>query len=651
MKTITTGVSIEGNLIGERIDMKIDPTAFALVMKALVNLYSNNELAVLREISTNARDAHIEAGCGHLPIEVVLPSHLDPYLRIKDFGPGLGEDDIRDIYSQYGASTKRDTNDQVGSLGFGCKSPLAYTDQFRLVSIKDGLKINVLVSKDEDGGNMQIITREETTEHSGVTVEIPAARYNNFDSEARKFFRFWEPGTVLVNGNDPERITGRVISDDLMIIDGSTNYIVMGNVPYPVDRDRFPTDLNDGHSLVARVPIGAVEFVPSREALTYTKVTRTVIDEILAKFTVAIQTAVQDAVDKCATRPEVIATILDWRRALPESRVNGNYTYKGELVPHIYEVPGAAKDLDLRATTSSRSSSKLSAKELRERLDISWWVGNLFVYNYDRQGFSPTTKKKLNVYADNHKLVVSEYILLREKPKRSLTKWLPKGMLVDFAKIAEIKLPRTYNGGRSSVGRIAGSYDMWVKGEYKEGVEASSIDATKPLFYYVGKYGEAKGYASLVNEYDADCTIVTMPCNRQAKFLRNFPQALHLPGEAKRIYEKWVKSLTINQKAWINIHCINGWPTKDDLRAIKPDKVDDPALKRAARLASKDMPVISKQWMTFNRRRMAYNTKAFKFDNPLKKYPLFNRQVLRQNADHTYLYLNAVYTYLQNEAS
>jgi hypothetical protein len=83
-------------------------------------LYSNKILAVVREYSTNAQDAHAEAGKKDVPIRVTLPGPLDPTFRVRDFGPGLSEEDIRTVYALYGASTKRNSNEVVGQLGLGC---------------------------------------------------------------------------------------------------------------------------------------------------------------------------------------------------------------------------------------------------------------------------------------------------------------------------------------------------------------------------------------------------------------------------------------------------------------------------------------------------------------------------------------------------
>ena len=79
-------------------------------------LYSDKILAVIREYSTNAVDAHIEVGKADLPILVTLPSALTPEFKVRDFGRGLTETQVSEIYAMYGESTKRGTNEQIGHL-------------------------------------------------------------------------------------------------------------------------------------------------------------------------------------------------------------------------------------------------------------------------------------------------------------------------------------------------------------------------------------------------------------------------------------------------------------------------------------------------------------------------------------------------------
>lgn len=651
MKLPENAVKIEGDLVGHRIDMKIDPNARAFIMQALQKLYSDREMAVLRELATNARDAHIDAGRAHLPIEISIQANEldDPYLVIKDFGHGLTIEDIENIYSRYGVSTKRDTNEQTGSLGFGCKSPLAYTDQFTLTSICNGVRILVLVSKDEGGGNMQIVDTSATDEHSGVTIQIPLARHHTFMLKAERLFRFWEPGTVLVNGKDPERIKGRKINDDLMIIDGRTSYLVMGNVPYPIDTDYLKHELNYEHSLVARVPLGSVQFVPSREALDYTAETRAVLKQIEQDFEIGIQTAIQKVIDQCQTRPEVVATILDWRRSLPEARVSGNYTYKGKPVPYVFDV--TKDDEYRRAIATQRSSSKLSKHEKRQRLDITWWVNTLYVINYDREGFTPTTKKKLNKYANDNDIVCDNYVLLSFKPGRAFTQWLPKGMIVDFEKIAAVKLPRSYNGSGRVVdpNRIKGSYDLMIDGASKLGVPADKIDLGKPLFYYIGKFDEAWRYIdALKHDYPGSALVILSP-NRVQKFTRTFPQAVYVRDGIKNAFKAWKRGLTENQKISISIYHGGNYGMRTSLAMLDPKLIDDPYLKRMIRITqTKKHAAVRDVYAMYARAGLGINAQSITDEivNPLDRFPLYSDCTLRIDPEHIYQYLNAMHAYL-----
>src|ERR1019366_3856120 len=88
-------------------------------------MYSNPVLAICREISCNARDAHREVNKNNTPIEIHLPNGLDPNYKIKDFGPGISPDRIENVFIRYGVSTKREDNIQTGAFGMGCKTPFS----------------------------------------------------------------------------------------------------------------------------------------------------------------------------------------------------------------------------------------------------------------------------------------------------------------------------------------------------------------------------------------------------------------------------------------------------------------------------------------------------------------------------------------------
>ena len=55
-------------------------------------LYSNKIRAIVRELSCNAVDSHVAADKENVPFEVHLPTMLEPWFSVKDFGIGLDND-------------------------------------------------------------------------------------------------------------------------------------------------------------------------------------------------------------------------------------------------------------------------------------------------------------------------------------------------------------------------------------------------------------------------------------------------------------------------------------------------------------------------------------------------------------------------------
>ena len=103
-------------------------------------LYSNKIKAIIRELSCNAVDSHIAAKKEDVPFEVHLPTILEPYFSVRDYGVGLDGNQVTSIYTTYFESTKTDSNDYIGALGLGSKSPFSYTENFTVTAIKAGTK-------------------------------------------------------------------------------------------------------------------------------------------------------------------------------------------------------------------------------------------------------------------------------------------------------------------------------------------------------------------------------------------------------------------------------------------------------------------------------------------------------------------------------
>ena len=69
-------------------------------------LYSDKIRAVIRELSTNAWDSQVLAGNQDRPFVIHLPSMMEPYFSIRDYGVGLSVKDVLTLYSTYFESTK-----------------------------------------------------------------------------------------------------------------------------------------------------------------------------------------------------------------------------------------------------------------------------------------------------------------------------------------------------------------------------------------------------------------------------------------------------------------------------------------------------------------------------------------------------------------
>jgi len=119
----------------ESIGMSLDLDSAQVLMQMLSkNLYSDDIGSAIRECASNALDSHRRAGVD-TPIIVSFKSSTayNYEFCVEDFGIGLDDDDVRNIISKYGKSTKRESNTELGMMGLGFKAPLAYSSSFYFV--------------------------------------------------------------------------------------------------------------------------------------------------------------------------------------------------------------------------------------------------------------------------------------------------------------------------------------------------------------------------------------------------------------------------------------------------------------------------------------------------------------------------------------
>lgn len=135
-------------------------------------LYSNPALAVLRELSTNANDAHIKANRTELSPVLHLPREDENFFKIRDFGDGLSEEEIACIYCSFFVSTKSDDDSQTGYFGLGAKAPFAITDEFFVTSFQNGKKMVYRMLKENGIPTYELIEKSDTDEKDGIEILI-----------------------------------------------------------------------------------------------------------------------------------------------------------------------------------------------------------------------------------------------------------------------------------------------------------------------------------------------------------------------------------------------------------------------------------------------------------------------------------------------
>ena len=275
-------------------------------------MYSNTILAICREISCNARDAHREVNTPDLPIVIALPNSLDPNFKIKDFGPGISPERIEHVFIKYAASTKRGDNSQCGAFGIGSKTPFSYSDSFTVVTICDGKKYNYVCFIDETKiGKLALLSEVNTDEKDGTEIIIPVkpADFNAFRDNTISATSHWTVKPILkgAGGNViyPE-YKSIVSGNDWAIIYKNKNdwqrYVkaIIDGIEYPLSVDQLRTYV-DGKfidslngSLHLQFNIGELSLSANREQIYFDDATKDKIKNKIGKVYAEVKAIVAD---------------------------------------------------------------------------------------------------------------------------------------------------------------------------------------------------------------------------------------------------------------------------------------------------------------------------------------------------------------------
>jgi hypothetical protein len=328
------------------------------------SLYSDKVMAVIRELSTNAYDAHIAAGNKN-PFKVILPTQANPSFTVRDYGTGLSQKDMEELYTTYGASNKNDSNDFVGCLGLGSKSPFAYTKSFTTTSYYNGKKYSYIAAMDENGvPSLNLFGITDTNEPNGLEISFAVKQYDfsEFTNKSKRIFHYFKMKPII-EGGVCHTINDHSYSHNNVVIDGegwkigrvSANnnqypsqwhgpgsgvIAIMGNIAYPIDsnkiigeeKDNNTNDaiqrwnrafkkadvdnwknlvreiLNSGLYLEIQFGIGELEMDVSREGLQYTKNVIKVLRERTQEIYLQLKEDMSKKLESCTNLVEAYTT-------------------------------------------------------------------------------------------------------------------------------------------------------------------------------------------------------------------------------------------------------------------------------------------------------------------------------------------------------
>jgi hypothetical protein len=310
--------------MGKVTKMKLSDNAQAQIFNMFTkNVYSDPIGTVIREITSNCFDSHIEAGVDHPVIVRMHISDDDNYISFIDRGVGMSPDRVENIYGTYFESTKRDTNNEIGGFGIGGKTPLAYTNAFFVITRFEGVEYVYNIFLGNDSPVIELISQQSTNKGNGTEVKVPV-RINDvveFQRKAKRQLFYFE--NVIFEGFDND-----IVQNDYRIIKGKTflyrgsdysqaMHVCYGRVAYPIDFDALGLSEYEHRVPVAiNIPIGELEgtgVTVSRESLDYSEANKRILKK-------KINEVKDELIGMLCKQHENVQTLTDYYHAISEER-------------------------------------------------------------------------------------------------------------------------------------------------------------------------------------------------------------------------------------------------------------------------------------------------------------------------------------------
>ena len=465
MKLDTTpqDVAVAGNFETSAFGMEASAHAFDIIAD---KIYTYKERAVIREISCNAHDAHVEAGNPEL-FDVHLPTQLEPHFCVRDYGVGLSDEDVRFVFCNTFKSTKQNTNEQIGCLGLGSKSPFCLTDSFTVRSWHGGMCRTYSCYRDEQRKpNVALLTEVQSDEPNGLEVSFTIEdKWYEFEQEAVNVFRYWSYTPNINNQNVVDRVeacrneykfTG---SDFGLSSSWGSMVAIMGNVAYsiPDELDEFDVD---GY---LRFDLGEISFDAGRESLSLDDRTKAAIK---AKF----ESVKNKLADEAAQQIDALPTAWD--------RANLAYQLKlGSLGRFIkadmtkYELPEPSEEI-MYFARSYRSTDKSETKRLPLGDNITYYE------------FKPRMQSRIR----SHIKDFSRHTMVLLTKKQITELGIPSDLLHDLDDLPKVYRSTGSAGSTVKTFTFAKKHEGWRRDREFWNENTTDVDGSEMVYVEINRF-------------------------------------------------------------------------------------------------------------------------------------------------------------------
>jgi hypothetical protein len=214
---------------------------------------------------------------GDTPVIVSLKSNNGNYeFTVEDKGTGLDDEEVKNIISKYGKSTKRDKVNEIGALGLGWKSPLSYSSSFYFVCRKNGVERKYMMYEGENVNSIDLLYETETEEANGVKIIVPV-KYNDrylFYQKIKEQLAYFSNVYFDIDSNietidNNFKITRGELFQYSELSNDRNLHLCLDDVYYPLDFNKLGID-------VIKIPLAircsltdGVFPIPNREQLIY----------------------------------------------------------------------------------------------------------------------------------------------------------------------------------------------------------------------------------------------------------------------------------------------------------------------------------------------------------------------------------------------